>query len=118
MQTPLSIDEALGLAPGSAVLELPGHIETAVHVDVWESLYRWLQARLPEVDPDCLPGAVLVGQEALRELLIAEQERLKDIGLSGEELDEALTVSSDKAGLNLLMGERPLEGRWLLVRPV
>jgi hypothetical protein len=117
MQTPLSIEEALGIAPGSHALELPEQIETAFHVDVWETLYRWVHGRFPETDLAALPRSVVVGQEALRALLQAEQARLKAIGLIGEELDEAISVSTEASGPRTLLEDRPLEGRWLVVRP-
>lgn len=117
MQTPLSIEEALGIAPGSHVFELPEQIETAAHVDVWESLYRWVHGRLPDTDLAALPRSVVVGQEALLELLRAEQARLKDAGLIGEELDQAVNVSTEESGPRTLLADRPLEGRWLVVRP-
>jgi len=63
-------------------------------------------------------GALVVGEEAMRELLLAEQTRLKDTGLSGEQLDLALQDSLVQAGPNTLLRSRPLEGRWLLVRPL
>jgi hypothetical protein len=117
METALSIDEGLKLAPGSEVLELPRTIETAGHIHVWESLYRWVHGRLPDTDLERIPSAVVVGEEAMHELLLAEQTRLKDIGLIGEQLEQALRSSLREAGPNTLLESRPLEGRWLLVRP-
>jgi hypothetical protein len=117
MQPPLSIDEALGVAPGSIVLELPEQIETASHVDIWETLYRWLQGQLPGSELPELRQAVVVGEEAFRDLLLAEQARLKDKGLLGEELDQELNRSSAEAGPSTTIQDRPLEGRWLMVLP-
>jgi hypothetical protein len=117
METPLSIDESLELAPGSEVLELPRTIETAGHVRVWESLYKWVHSRLPDTDLERIPSAVVVGEEAMHDLLVAEQARLKERGLIGEQLEQALRSSLDEAGPNTRLQSRPLEGRWLLVRP-
>lgn len=117
MPPPLSIDEGLRLVPGSEVLELPHRIETAEHVLVWESLYRWVHGRVPDADLNRIHEAVVVGEEAMHDLLVAEQARLRAKGLSGEELDQALRASVREAGPRTMLQSRPLEGRYVLVMP-
>jgi hypothetical protein len=109
----IPIEEALRLAPGSRAFEMPDELPSDNTSGVWTALRMWLQERLSNDGH----FEIVLGQDAFRALLQREQRQLKEGGVAGQELDEAVRESALNPDFRLLLNGRHLGGAWILCVP-
>lgn len=113
----IGLADALAVYPDSTVLELPAALASR-EPTVWAAFFAWVEAQVPAVEDQPTYTRVVVGVDAMKQLREAEAARLKERGFEGIQLSEAIYQSDMTGSPQEQIRGRPLEGRWVLVRPL